>query len=100
MFVQLKPPPEKRPKLEPASVSEPEPAPVSEPEPASVLSDTEPKEKEEEVVTSKEQPSQNNTDAAASSDEPRPIKGSHLELDDIPPELLPKHHELILKQVS
>ena len=31
--------------------------------------------------------------------EPRPLKGSHLQLDDIPPELLPKHHELILKQV-
>ncbi len=60
-----------------------------------MLSDSEPK---EEVVTSKEPP-KTDTDAA-SSDEPQIIKGSQLELDDIPPELLPKHHELILKQVS
>ena len=28
-----------------------------------------------------------------------PIKSTHLELDDVPPELLPKHHECILKRV-
>lgn len=28
-----------------------------------------------------------------------PIKSTHLQLDDVPPELLPKHHECILKRV-
>ena len=27
------------------------------------------------------------------------IKSTHLQLDDVPPELLPKHHEFILKRV-
>ena len=38
----------------------------------------------------------------ASNDEakkPVPIKRSHLNLDDLPPELLPKHQECIKKQV-
>ncbi len=92
IFVQLNPPPEKRPKLEPV-------APESEPTP--VFSDGEPKKKEEvkEDVRANEQPSKSGTDTAT-TDEPCAIKGSHLELDDIPPELLPKHHELILKQVG
>ena len=28
-----------------------------------------------------------------------PIKSTHLQLDDVPPELLPKHHECMLKRV-
>ena len=33
------------------------------------------------------------------SKKPVPIKKSHLNLDDLPPELLPKHQECIKKQV-
>lgn len=39
-------------------------------------------------------------DKKASGGSSEQIKQSHLQLDDIPPELLPKHHENMLKRVS
>ena len=43
---------------------------------------------------------ENNTSESKDKVESKPLKKSHLQLDDLPPELLPKHQELILKQVS
>ena len=43
---------------------------------------------------------ENNTSESKDKVETKPLKKSHLQLDDLPPELLPKHQELILKQVS
>lgn len=45
-------------------------------------------------------PENDSTSVSKEKVETKPLKKSHLQLDDLPPELLPKHQELILKQVS
>ncbi|XP_064404805.1 pre-mRNA cleavage complex 2 protein Pcf11-like isoform X2 [Halichondria panicea] len=89
---EVTPPPEKRPKLDPDQEHNPEPKPVV----------TDPKEvASNETAKMDTDAPKMDTGATSSADiEHRPLKGSHLQLDDIPPELLPKHHELILKQIQ
>ena len=61
---------------------------------ASCLKDTPPAKR---IKVEKE----SNGNKKSSSDKySEPIKKSHLQLDDLPPELLPKHHENMLKRVS